>query len=100
MDCLWNGVPVVSRIGGETFSTRLGCSVLAATGLSELIGADESAYIRIASELAGDAARLAELRQALRQKLEQSPLRDFRGFTNGLESAYRSMWQAWCAGAR
>jgi predicted O-linked N-acetylglucosamine transferase (SPINDLY family) len=97
MDCLWNGVPVVSRAGGETFSTRLGCSVLAATGLTELIGADESDYVRIASELADDAERLAGLRQTLRQRLEQSPLRDFRGFTSGLESAYRSMWQAWCA---
>ncbi len=38
MDCLWNGLPVVSRAGGETFSTRLGCSVLAAVGLPELIG--------------------------------------------------------------
>jgi predicted O-linked N-acetylglucosamine transferase (SPINDLY family) len=97
MDCLWNGVPVVSRAGGETFSTRLGCSVLAATGLPELIAADESGYLRIASELAGDATRLAGLRQTLRHRLEQSPLRDFRGFTRNLESAYRSMWQAWCA---
>lgn len=97
MDCLWNGVPVVSLAGGETFSTRLGCSALDAAGLPELIAADESEYIRIASELAGDAERLAGLRQTLRQKLEQSPLRDFRGFTRNLESAYRSMWQAWCA---
>jgi len=97
MDCLWNGVPVVSMAGGETFSTRLGCSVLAAAGLSELIAADARDYVRTASELASDVARLAALRPTLRQKLERSPLRDFRGFTKGLESAYRGMWSDWCS---
>ena len=97
MDCLWNGVPVVAMAGGETFSTRLGCSVLAAAGLPELIAADAEGYVRIASRLAADADRLSGLRRTLRQKLEQSPLRDFRGFTRNLESGYRSMWKAWCA---
>jgi predicted O-linked N-acetylglucosamine transferase (SPINDLY family) len=97
MDCLWNGLPVVAKAGGETFSTRLGCSVLAAMGLSELIAADADEYLRIAAGLASDAPRLAELRRTLRQKLECSPMRDFRGFTRELESAYREMWKGWCA---
>lgn len=96
MDCLWNGVPVVSMAGGETFGTRLGCSVLAAAGLPELIAAGAQDYVRVAAALASDLSRLSALRQTLRQKLERSPLRDFRGFTKGLESAYRSMWKAWC----
>jgi len=90
-------VPVVAKAGGETFSTRLGCSVLAAAGLPELIAADAQDYVRIAAELASDVSRLSALRPTLRQKLERSPLRDFPGFTRNLESAYRSMWQAWCA---
>jgi predicted O-linked N-acetylglucosamine transferase (SPINDLY family) len=97
MDCLWNGLPVISKAGGETFSTRLGCSVLAAAGLPELIAADANDYVRIAVELASAPGKLAELRQTLRRRLESSPLRDFAGFTRGLESAYRSMWKAWCA---
>lgn len=97
MDCLWNGLPVVSKAGAETFTTRLGCSVLASMGLSELIGADEDEYIRIAASLAVDAPRLAELRRSLRQRLERSPMRDFAGFTRELESAYRAMWKGWCA---
>ncbi len=83
MDCLWNGLPVVARAGGETFSTRLGCSVLAAAGLPELIAADAQDYVRIAAELASDVSGLAALRPTLRHKLERSPMRDFRGFTNG-----------------
>ena len=97
MDCLWNGLPVVAKAGRETFTTRLGCSVLAAMGLSEWIAADEDEYIRIAARLAADAPGLCELRRTLRQRLERSPMRDFRGFTRELESAYREMWKRWCA---
>ena len=96
MDCLWNGLPVVAKEGGETFCSRLGCSVLAQMGLSELIARDEDEYIRIAVELASAVPRLSDLRQSLRQKLEQSPMRDFSGFTRGIELAYRSMWKEWC----
>ena len=97
MDCLWNGTPVVAKAGGETFTTRLGCSVLDTLGLSELIAADDDEYIRIAAGLAADLPRLSELRRTLRQKLERSPMRDFAGFTRQLESAYRAMWKSWCS---
>jgi predicted O-linked N-acetylglucosamine transferase (SPINDLY family) len=97
MDCVWNGLPVVAKAGRETFTTRLGCSVLAAMGLSEWIAADEDEYIRIAERLSSDLPRLSELRRTLRPRLERSPMRDFRGFTRELESAYREMWQGWCA---
>src|SRR5574341_341130 len=97
MDCLWNGLPVVAKAGRETFTTRLGCSVLATLGLSEWIAADEDEYIRIAARFAADPAALSELRRTLRQRLERSPMRDFRGFTRELESAYREMWKGWCA---
>jgi predicted O-linked N-acetylglucosamine transferase (SPINDLY family) len=97
MDCLWNGLPVVAKAGGETFTTRLGCSVLDTMGLAELIGADEDDYVRIAAGLASDLPRLSELRRTLRERLERSPMRDFRGFTRDIESAYRAMWKSWCA---
>jgi len=97
MDCLWNGLPVVAKAGGETFTTRLGCSVLAAMDLAEWIAADEDEYIRIAAGLASDVPRLSELRRTLPQRLERSPMRDFPGFTRELESAYRTMWKSWCA---
>ena len=97
LDCLWNGVPVVAMAGGETFTTRLACSVLDAVGLPELIAGDADDYVRIAATLARAPARLAEMRGTLRRRLERSPLRDFSGFTRALESAYREMWRAWCA---
>jgi predicted O-linked N-acetylglucosamine transferase (SPINDLY family) len=97
MDCLWNGVPVVAMKGGETFTTRLGSSVLASTGLDELIASDNDAYVRIAAGLASDPRRLADLRRGLRDRLEHSPMRDFAAFTKALESAYRAMWREWCS---
>jgi predicted O-linked N-acetylglucosamine transferase (SPINDLY family) len=97
MDCLWNGLPVVAQEGGETFSSRLGCAVLAELGLTELIARNDDEYVRIASELASAMPRLIGLRGSLRQRLEGSSLRDFPRFTRGLELAYRSMWKDWCA---
>jgi len=96
MDCLWNGLPVVALQGGETFWTRIGCSVLMQTGLQGMIARDADDYVRIAAELASSPAALEELRSALRRKLEQSPFRDFAGFTRELERAYRTMWREWC----
>jgi protein O-GlcNAc transferase len=97
MDCLWNGLPVVAKEGAETFSSRLGCSVLAELGLSGLIARDNDEYVRIATGLACAMPELIRLRGSLRQRLEESSLRDFPRFTRGLELAYRSMWKDWCA---
>ena len=97
MDCLWNGLPVVAKEGGETFCSRLGCSVLAQLGLSGLIARDDDEYIRIAIELTSNMEALSSLRGSLREKMNQSPMRDFDGFTRGLEDAYRAMWRNWCA---
>jgi predicted O-linked N-acetylglucosamine transferase (SPINDLY family) len=97
MDCLWNGLPVVAKEGAETFSSRLGCSVLAELGLSGLIARDNDEYLRIAIELASAMPELIHLRGSLRQTLDASSLRDFPRFTLALEVAYRSMWKDWCA---
>jgi len=100
LDCLWNGLPVVAKKGGETFYSRMGCSILSELGLSKLVASDLDEYIRIAAELASNVQELYRLRQCLRQKLEQSPMRDFPEFTRGLEFGYRSMWKQWCAAQR
>jgi protein O-GlcNAc transferase len=100
LDCLWNGVPVIAKEGAETFYSRMACSILSELGLSGLIAPDADEYVRIATDLASDVQRMDELRRNLRRKLEHSPLRDFAGFTEGLESAYRLMWRNWCAAQR
>lgn len=96
LDCLWNGLPVVAMQGKETFYSRMGDSLLGELGLSRLLAADGDDYVRIAAALAGDPAALEAWRASLRQQLEQSPMRDFRGFTRELEAAYRELWADWC----
>jgi predicted O-linked N-acetylglucosamine transferase (SPINDLY family) len=100
LESLWMGVPVVT-IAGDTVVSRQTVSVLANLGLEhELAFADAAAYAAGAVALASDVQRLATLRQQLRSRMANSPLRDAAQFTRDLEDLYRRMWQAWCAGEK
>jgi len=46
-------------------------------------------------ELAGNLARLSELRSTLRSRMKASVLMDAPRFARNIEAAYRSMWEAW-----
>jgi predicted O-linked N-acetylglucosamine transferase (SPINDLY family) len=96
LDALWMGVPVVS-LAGERSVSRGGFSQLSNLGLPELVSFQEEDYLRMAVELANDLPHLAELRRALRSRLEDSVLMDAPRFARNIEAAYRAMWQHWCA---
>ena len=49
-------------------------------------------FAQLAVALASDLPRLAELRQTLRGRLQQSPLMDRDRFARNIEAAYRQMW--------
>ena len=95
VEALWMGVPVIS-MRGDRFVSRMGASILSTVGLGEYVADNEEDYIAKATTLASDLTHLAELRIQLRAQLLNSPLCDGPGFTRDLESAYRTMWQAWC----
>jgi len=97
-EALSMGVPVIT-LAGRTQVSRTGVTLLSAVGLSQLIAAAPQDYLRIARELAGDLPRLAQLRHALRQRMQRSPLQNADEFVGTLEDTYRRLWQAWCAGA-
>jgi protein O-GlcNAc transferase len=97
LDALWMGVPVVTMVG-QTVVGRAGVSQLTNLGLPELIAETPDQYVRIAAELAGDPTRLSQLRASLRVRMQHSPLMDGPRFARNVESAYRQMWQRWCAG--
>jgi len=88
-------VPVVS-LAGEGGVSRVGWSQLSHLGLPELAAFSEDDYVRIATQLAHDLPRLAELRATLRPRMEASPLMDAPRFARNIETAYRTMWQQWC----
>lgn len=93
-DALWMGVPVVSLVG-QTAVGRGGLSILSNIGLPSLAAADAEQYIRMASVLANDLDKLAEVRKTLRQRMETSPLMNAADFARDVEAAYRTMWQRW-----
>jgi predicted O-linked N-acetylglucosamine transferase (SPINDLY family) len=95
LDSFWMGVPCVTLIG-STVVGRAGYSQLCNLGLKELAASTPEEYVRIASELAGDLPRLAEIRRGLRERMRNSPLCDAAGFARSVEKAYRQMWRRWC----
>jgi len=95
-DALWMGVPVISLVG-PTAVGRGGASILANVGAPELIARTPQQYVQIATDLAGDLTRLAELRRTLRARMQASPLMDAPRFARNVEAAYRQMWRNWCA---
>ncbi len=95
-DALWMGVPVITLIG-RTAVGRGGVSVLHNIGLPELIAESTERYVQIAEDLAGNPARLSELRQGMRDRMRASPLMDPARFARNVEAAYRQMWRTWCS---
>ena len=96
LDAYWMGVPVVTRVGG-TVVGRAGWSQLNNLGLAELAAFDDAGFVRTAVALASDPAALGQLRQTLRQRLQQSTLMDGRKFAAAMEAVYRKIWRDWCA---
>jgi predicted O-linked N-acetylglucosamine transferase (SPINDLY family) len=91
-DALWMGVPAVT-LAGRTAVGRGGVSILSNIGLPEFIAHDPAEYVRLATDLATDQTRLAQLRAGLRDRLRNSPLTDAPRFARNVEAAYRTMWR-------
>ena len=94
-EALLMGVPVVV-LAGRTHAARVGVSLLTNAGLPELIAKSEDEYVRIAAELAGDAARLRTLRTTLRARLLASPVCDAGAFAARFYGAIERAWDAKC----
>jgi protein O-GlcNAc transferase len=96
LDALWMGVPVITRFS-DSAPGRAGLSQLTNLKLTELAADSDEHFVRIATELANDIPRLAQLRAGLRERMLQSPITDAAGFTRNLEAAYRKIWTDWIA---
>ncbi len=93
-DAAWMGVPTVT-LRGRTGVGRGGVSILSNLGLPDWIAGDIEEYKSIATRMAGDLARLNELRRNLRQRMRNSPLMDAKSFSSDFEAALRGMWVSW-----
>ena len=96
-DALWAGLPLLT-CAGESFSSRVGASLLHACGLSELVADDPQAYLDKALTLSATPEPLHALRQRLAQTRLQVPLFDTERFTRHLELAYDLAWNRFSDG--
>ena len=96
-EALWMGVPVVT-LPGDRPASRQTLGFLNQIGLRELAATSGDEYVRIATELAADPVRRAELRRGMRARISASPMCDGALQARGLEAAARQMWRRWCAG--
>ncbi|MEO5374936.1 MAG: tetratricopeptide repeat protein [Alphaproteobacteria bacterium] len=94
---LWMGVPVVTMAEIAPWQ-RFGASILGNLGLPDLVAVNDDDYVDKAVALAADRGRLDDLRRTLRPMMRTSPLCDARLVVGDIETAYREMWRAWCAG--
>jgi predicted O-linked N-acetylglucosamine transferase (SPINDLY family) len=98
-EALWMGVPVVA-LRGDRHAGRVSASLLTAIGMEDLVADSVEGYGEIAVALAGDPARLRELRQSLRPHMVASQLCDATGFSRKIEHTYRTIWRRWCTTSR
>ena len=96
VEALWMGAPVLT-LRGDRYVAHMGENILHNMNMPEWIAADTSDYVRKAVAAAAAPAALATLRPTLRPRLEASPLMDAPRFGRHLETAFRGMWQKWCA---
>jgi predicted O-linked N-acetylglucosamine transferase (SPINDLY family) len=96
-DALWCGLPLVTMTG-KSFVARVAASLLKAVGLPELITTTRGEYEALAIALARDPARLAAIRQRLREKHRDSVLFNTELSTRHLECAYRRIYERHHAG--
>ncbi len=94
-EALWMGVPVVT-LRGDRHAGRVGASLLAQAGLTDLVARSVEEYVEIAVALADNPVRRDDLRCCLRPRLAASPLCDGPAFARKVEAAFRRMWQQWC----
>jgi hypothetical protein len=87
LDCLWQGVPVVT-LPGTLSHSRSSASLLDHPGLAHLVARSEDEYVAIACET----ARMDFDRVGLRRRLARSPLCDAAKFARGFDDLISSLW--------
>jgi protein O-GlcNAc transferase len=97
MDALWMGVPALTLAGRPPLG-RIGTTFVTNIGLPQWVAYSEQEYIDKACAFGSDTQGLIELRAGMRERMLNSRLMDGKGFALGVESAYRTMWERFCAG--
>ena len=97
LDALWMGVPIPT-VCGQQPAGRPTASALQRLELGDLVARSTDEYIDIVAKLAADRARIAALRESLRDRM-RTTVCDAVTHVRELETAYRDMWTRWCDAA-
>ncbi len=92
-DALWMGVPVITLSGGSMMEQQ-GTSLLSVIGKTCWIAENADDYVQKAVELGKNGVRDTNSRLSLHNTVTDSPLCDYKGFTENLEALYHRMWLA------
>jgi predicted O-linked N-acetylglucosamine transferase (SPINDLY family) len=90
-DALRMGCPILTCMG-DSFSSRMGASLLTALDMPELITTTQTQYEEMAVDFAANPKRLKALREKLKSNIHTTPLYDTEQFTRSLEAAYLVMY--------
>lgn len=96
-DALWAGVPVLT-CEGRSFAGRVAASLLAATGLPELVTQTLADYEAMAFKLAAEPQFLEGFRRRIAHDRVHLPLFNSAKFVGDLETAYAHMFGQWTQG--
>ena len=89
------GVSVITFVG-DRHASRVGLSLLSAAGLTNFIADSRQSYINIVKKQAEDIKQPADLREGLRNIIQNSILCDAQSFAMKMEKVYRDIWRQYC----
>jgi predicted O-linked N-acetylglucosamine transferase (SPINDLY family) len=93
---VWMGVPTLT-LAGSTPAARQGAAILSQVGLEGFTATDAGDFVAKGVHWANQLSALADVRQGLRRRLQESPSRRADAIAAALEHAFRHMWRRWCA---
>lgn len=89
------GVPTLC-LNGDRLASRGAQAIMGHLGLNQFVVEREEDYIHQACHLANHIDALAQLRQSMRERFNQSNLSMPETLALGLEQVFRQMWKRWC----
>ena len=93
----WMGVPTLT-VAGATPASRQGAAIMSQVGLDSFVAKDAADFVAKGVDWAGRLTELSEVRLSLRERWQQSPIREPDVIADSLYRAFRHMWSRWCAG--
>lgn len=96
-EALLMSVPVLT-LRGRTHRQNVSASILTAAGLPELVAESEDDFVRRASELLANPARLARYRSTIRDGFLASPVCAAEPYAAAVGDAFAGMWRRWVDG--